>query len=611
MGHSDNNITTVADMSKGSSIPTWAFGVAIEQMRDAVCIQDIAGRVEWMNPACEALFGWPLDILQGRKATEFVCLPGNRKLGDESRSFRYDLTSTIFGRNVIGEFQRRDGSRFCAQQSFSILKLGPSPDQTKIVITCRDVSKEMAIDRRLRRVHSNLEYSATHDPLTNLANRARLETFLRSKAAQDAFTAGHIGAMLIDISKFKHINDAMGHTAGDAVLCHVAKILKASCGFGDLACRLGADEFALVCLGCDGIEALMDKARGLIREISDPFDWQDRTLTINVAAGTSFAGVDCSNGEELIQAAAKALYNAKTGTGERLVYYTEEMGQSYRARVKQMRELRVALVEDQFEVYLQPQYDLQRESVSGCEALIRWNHPTEGVLAPGLFLPATDAAGLAADVDHVAMNKALDALVRLQAEGHKNLRISINVSSSILGDVNYPGLLDWAIQSRDLRHSDICIEVLETTIMDGGGIGIITAIERLKRLGVQVALDDFGTGYAGLAHMSAFDVDEIKLDRSMVMRISDDPRNRMIVRSILNLCADLEIEVVAEGVETEDQLSLLRSGNCPVIQGYGLAKPMSVDDTLQWLRNFAAVRTPLSFCSDSKDQVQPIAIGRR
>lgn len=565
-------------------IPAWAFGLVVRQIRDAICLQDIRGHVEWMNPACETMFGWSLKNLRGRKAMEFISLPGNRRLGLESQNFRYDLDSSIFMRNVISEFQRRDGSRFCVQQNFSVLHLGPDPDQIKIVITCRDVSKEMSIDRRLQQVHSNLEYSANHDALTNLANRKKLDTFLQSAPARKALDARRIGVLQVDINGFKTINDTLGHAAGDAVLCHVAKTLRGHCGFSDLACRHGGDEFLLVCMGCESSDALIERAKAIIEDLSAPIPWEDGDISIKVSIGASYAGQNCRTGEELIQKADKALYNLKINGHEDVVLYTHEMGEKYRARIKQMGELRVALAEDQFEVFLQPQFSLTHNRVSGCEALIRWNHPTDGLLAPGLFLPAVDAAGLASDVDYVAMNKALDALVRLRDEGFENMRMSINVSSAILGDVNYPGLLDWGLQSRDIDPQNICIEILENTIMDGGGIKITTAIERLRRVGVQVALDDFGTGYAGLAHMSTFDVDEIKLDRSMVMRLSDDPRNRLIVSAILRLCHKLEIEVVAEGVETDDQLAVLRDAHCPIIQGYGVAKPMALDDLVTWMQ---------------------------
>jgi len=158
-----------------------------------------------------------------------------------------------------------------------------------------------------------------------------------------------------------------------------------------------------------------------------------------------------------------------------------------------------------------------------------------------------------------------------------------------LADCNYPGLLDWALQSRGLPASSICVEILETTILEGGDLDVVSAVDRLKRLGVRVALDDFGTGYAGLAHMSAFDIDAIKLDRSMIGRLEHDPRNRVIIRSIIRLCALLNMKVVAEGVESQAQLDILRRAKCPLIQGYGLARPMPVEAMIDWLR----VNTPL------------------
>ena len=177
---------------------------------------------------------------------------------------------------------------------------------------------------------------------------------------------------------------------------------------------------------------------------------------------------------------------------------------------------------------------------------------------------------------------------------------------SILGDVNYPGLLDWAMQSRDIDPRTVCIEVLETTILDGGGVEIATAIDRLKRLGVRISLDDFGTGYAGLAHMANFDVDEIKIDRSMISRLAEDPRNRMVVRSIIRLCGMLGIGVVAEGVETNQQLEILRRTTCPLVQGFGIARPMPVDDAIEWLRSSTPIPAPLRFESAPKADVIPL-----
>ncbi len=178
--------------------------------------------------------------------------------------------------------------------------------------------------------------------------------------------------------------------------------------------------------------------------------------------------------------------------------------------------------------------------------------------------------------------------------------MSINVSSSILADVNYPGLLDWGLQSRGISPSCICVEILETTILDDSTLDVVTAIDRLKRLGVRVALDDFGTGYAGLAHMSAFDIDAIKLDRSMIARLENDPRNRIIIRSIIRLGMLLNMKVVAEGVETQGQLEILRRAQCPLIQGYGLARPMPVAATIEWMEVNSEPQSQLQFGTSSQ-----------
>ncbi len=197
-------------------------------------------------------------------------------------------------------------------------------------------------------------------------------------------------------------------------------------------------------------------------------------------------------------------------------------------------------------MHLQPQLSLSQNRIVGCEALLRWNHPERGLLLPGDFLCPAERNGVLAEIDYISMNRALDALVHLRDAGFGDLRMAINVSSSILADVNYPGLLDWALQSRGLAPDDICVEILETTIFERAGLDVTTAINRLKRLGVRVALDDFGTGYAGLAHMAAFDIDAIKLDRSMISQLETDPRNRAVVRSIIRLSALLGMQVVAE-----------------------------------------------------------------
>jgi EAL domain-containing protein (putative c-di-GMP-specific phosphodiesterase class I) len=297
----------------------------------------------------------------------------------------------------------------------------------------------------------------------------------------------------------------------------------------------------------------------------------------------SYADRPGTTGEALIQRADQALYAAKREGRNQVMCYAEALGQEQKIQQRLAQDLKTAVADNQFEIHLQPQLHLGQNKITACEALLRWNHPTRGLLPPTDFLAAAERNGLLTEIDYISMNLSLDALVELRRSGFHELGLAINVSSSILSDVNYPGLLDWALQSRGIEPGAIYVEILETTILDDSGMDVVAAVDRLKRLGVRVALDDFGTGYAGLAHMSAFDIDAIKLDRSMIARLEDDPRNRIIIRSIIRLGMLLNLKVVAEGVEKYGQLEILQRTHCPMIQGFGLARPMCVQDTIEWL----------------------------
>ncbi|MRU15270.1 EAL domain-containing protein [Roseovarius sp. A21] len=576
---------------------TWAnaqaiLGLVLDHTRDAIVVQDVEGHIEWLNPAAEAMFGWSLDEALGKKPHEFILPPGMRPTTERLKSFRYNLNSNLFGRYHLTEHQRRDGSRFWNQQNFSVIDLGPLDHQKKIVITCRDVTDQVETEEELRRVQVDLQHAAYHDDLTGLANRKRLSEYFASNLVSERLKYHGIGVLQLDVDKFKEINDTLGHAAGDATLVHIADALHAACDPNDLVCRTGGDEFLLVCLRINDPDTLMDRAERLLSEISTPLPWKDQTIRIGISIGASLCTSGNCTGEALIQRADQALYAAKNRGRGQVVLYTKELGRAQKAQQQLARDLKSAVAEDQFEVHLQPQLLLPNNKITGCEALLRWNHPVRGKLAPGVFLETARKTGLMAEVDYISMNLSLDALVNLRENGFPDMCMSINVSCAILADSNYPGLLDWALQSRGLPASSVCVEILETTILEGGDLDVVTAVDRLKRLGVRVALDDFGTGYAGLAHMSAFDIDAIKLDRSMIGRLEHDPRNRVIIRSIIRLCALLNMKVIAEGVETNAQLEILRRAKCPLIQGFHLARPMEVDAMINWLRQHTMPKAP-------------------
>lgn len=585
----------------GRSLPD----LILDHVRDGIVLLDINGRVQWMNPACEQMMGWHLDEARGRNPQELIVPPEDRASSEEIAGFRYDTKSSLFDRYRVSQHMRKDGSRFWNQQSHALIDLGPEDAQKMVIVTCRDISDQVTTQAALQQVKDDLEHAAFHDDLTGLGNRKKLSQYMRSEEVMRYITSGQIGVLQLDLDKFKEINDTLGHAAGDAVLQHVAGGLRSNAGRSDLICRTGGDEFLLICLKIASQEALMARAELVLRAINRPMSWKGQTVPVGISIGASMPLRDTTSGEALIQQADQALYSAKDGGRGQVVFYTEHLGRRYKAEQRLSRDLKTALARDQFTVHLQPILDLATDRVRGCEALLRWDHPDRGLLPPGAFLGAAETAQILTEIDYVSMNCALDALAELRQVGFADLSMSINVSSSILADVNYPGLLDWALQSRALPAASVCVEILETTILDAANLDVVTAVENLRRLGVRVALDDFGTGYAGLAHMSAFEVDAIKLDHSMIRRLEDDPRNRVITRSIIRLCDLLGMQVVAEGVETQGQLDILRRARCPFIQGYGLARPMPVADMIDWLRTETPLPRPLTMQAPRPDTQQP------
>ncbi|WP_160321401.1 putative bifunctional diguanylate cyclase/phosphodiesterase [Roseovarius atlanticus] len=566
----------------------------LNRTQDAIIIQDIEGHVDWMNPAAEAMFATSLDRVRGIKVMGHILPEGARVDPAKVAAFRYDIHSAIFDRDHLARHKRANGETFWNLHSFTLLA---TPTGHKIAVTCRDVTGTVETEQDLRRAQTRLQHAAHHDDLTGLANRKRLSHYLASDIVARALAEGRVGVLHLDLDKFKEINDTLGHAAGDASLVHVADLLRRFCGPQDLACRIGGDEFLLVCLGMATEDALLTRAELLLGATHEPLIWNTQAIRVGLSIGACLAQASGGDGETLIHHADQALYAAKTRGRGRVMLYTPAMGQVQVAQNRLARELRLAATGKQLTVHLQPQLDLARGRITGCETLLRWNHPRLGQLPPGAFFETARRAGVLADLDYQSMHLSLDALKRLHAAGFDDLTLALNVSAEALTDVNYPGLLDWALQSRGLKPAQVCVEITETTILHGGGRTIAAAVDRLKRLGARVALDDFGTGYAGLAHISEIEVDEIKLDCSLTANIATDPRNRAIVRSIIELCRKLGTHVTAEGVETAEQLRLLRVARCPAIQGFVLAHPQPCDDMIAWLS--ANLPMPAGFGTDT------------
>ncbi len=308
------------------------FGLILNRVRDGIVLQDMQARIEWINPACEAMYGWNLEDMRGRRPLEFLIPPEDRPPSDQIEQFRYDPESALFRQFKISQHMRRDGSRFWNQQSFALLDLGPKESDRKVVITCRDVTDQVHTETALRQVQVDLEHAAHHDDLTGLGNRKKLTRFLETASARARIARHEIGVLQLDIDKFKDINDTLGHAAGDTTLVHIAQALRSNCAPDDLACRTGGDEFLLICPGISSREQLIARAKTLRAAIQKPLQWTSQIIEVDTSIGASLPERPGTSGEELIQMADQALYAAKDSGRGQVMFSRPTLDRSRKAR---------------------------------------------------------------------------------------------------------------------------------------------------------------------------------------------------------------------------------------------------------------------------------------
>ncbi len=417
-----------------------------------------------------------------------------------------------------------------------------------------------------------LSHQALHDALTGLPNRA----LVLDRAAQMIGRAARhpdmrAGALFIDVDGFKHVNDKLGHAAGDRLLRIVGERLQSAVRPQDTVGRLGGDEFVvLVETPAEGspVDSLADR---LIEILHQPVELDDgrRIFSVTVSVGVA-VGV-YSTPDELLRDADLALYAAKDEGKDRYVLFDSSMYEDVEGRVEFELDLSVAVQEEQFELAYQPIFSLPSQTVIGAEALIRWNHPTRGVVPPNLFIPLAEENGLIVPIGRWVLEEACRQAARWSAEGHQ-LGISVNVSAYQLGRKTFHEDVRHALAESGIEPSLLTLEVTETTLMRD----VATACERLseiKQLGVRVAIDDFGTGYASLSNLQRMPVDVLKVDRSFVAALNDGGQARELLEAILGVGRALSLRVVAEGIEVQSQMAALEEMGCQMAQGFLMGRP--------------------------------------
>ena len=523
-----------------------------------VVVQD--GRINDANAAFAELAGASLDELVGKPL--------------------YNAMLTFDGKEAAREGVRREGLLQPVQggsaipvEVFSRLMDDGARTETSglTVLAIRDLRERRSAEEKIR-------YLAEHDGLTGLPNRNSLQARLAAALERVEASGETLSLVCIDLDHFKEANDLHGHLAGDALLVEAARRLQDSVTAPSFAARLGGDEFILVQIAAgDQPAAAAELAGRVLEQLSVPAVYEGQDLAMGASLGVSLFPDDGRTAEALLANADMALYRAKESGRGVYRFFKREMDETIRERRTLARELRQAITDEELVVFYQPLARAADGEVCGFEALVRWKHPVRGMVPPLEFIPVAEENGLITQLGEWVLRRACaDA-----ASWDRPLRIAVNLSPLQLNQPNLPTLVHEVLIATGLSPSRLELEITESALFKDYQRALDN-LRRLKALGVRIAMDDFGTGFSSLSTLQSFPFDKIKIDKSFVENIHRHDRATVIVRAVLGLGRSLEIPVVAEGVETQEQIDFLRGESCAELQGYAIGRPGPIDSLSAW-----------------------------
>jgi diguanylate cyclase (GGDEF)-like protein len=478
----------------------------------------------------------------------------------------------VLGDRREGLLRPLDGGPNIPVEVFSrIMETGRDGQQDLVVLAVRDL-------RERRQAEARIRYLADHDALTGLANRNAMQARL-SQALDQAAAAGEaLSVICIDLDHFKEVNDHHGHMAGDALLAEAAQRLQGAVTAPSFVARLGGDEFVVIQAGAgDQPAAAAELCAQLLETLGQPADYEGQRLHMGASLGVSLYPDDATSADALLANADMALYRAKDAGRGGYCFFRREMDETIRERRTLARELRHAIAADQLTLHYQPQARAADGEICGFEALVRWNHPTRGMMPPLSFIPIAEESGLIVPLGEWVLRRACAAA----AAWDKPLSIAVNLSPVQVHQVRLPELVHEVLLETGLSPARLELEITESALF-ADQQRALDVLRRLKALGVRIAMDDFGTGFSSLSTLQSFPFDKIKIDKSFVENIHRHERATAIVRAVLGLGRSLDIPVTAEGVETPEQLDFLRGEACAEVQGYAIGRPAPLDNDADW-----------------------------
>lgn len=544
----------------------------IERMADTVAVVDLSGRNLYMNPYGRRMLGIDLDedltaesIRNHHPARigEFImerALPHAKKYG-------FWEGETVW--------LSRSGEEIATWQVI-MSHCDPSGEVQYWTTVARDIRERKMLEERL-------SHQATHDALTGLPNRLLLRDRLQQAIIGSRRERRLLAVVFIDLDNFKRINDTLGHGHGDQVLIEVARRLRLCLRATDTLARQGGDEFIAVLSGLSTVTDAIGIVEKMVNALSADITIGERQVYVTASLGVSMYPFDHDSGDELLRKADVAMYRAKEHGRNGYQFYTADMDEHFGADLQTEIDLRHAIANGELLLHYQPKLSLAGDAVTGFEALVRWKHPERGVVSPVEFVPIAERSMLIAQLGEWVMREACRQIDSWRKEGLPLLPVAINVSAQQFEYTDVARVLRQCLTTQNLDGKALELEITEGVLMRDP-IATARVLHQIRGLGVQIAVDDFGTGYSSLGYLKQFPVDVLKIDRSFIVGVPETADDTAIVRAIISMAHHLDIQVVAEGVETAAQVEFLRSCECDYVQGYVYARPMPADEVATFLK---------------------------
>ncbi len=556
----------------------------LDNVADGIIIHDVNGIIESLNPAAENIFSCNSHEVIGKAITCLIS-PGDTNLymhyfASLTRSNAGQLSNNL-PIELLG--LRKSGATFYMDVSVSEMLLN---DENLYISLIRDISER-------KHAQDQIHHLAFYDSLTGLPNRQLFHNKINAALNHARDHNKQLATLFLDLDRFKKINDSLGHSIGDSLLKEVADRLRKCVRDSDTImhdspsglelARLGGDEFTLLLVNLDSIDDAAVIAKRVIRSLNVPFLLDAHEIVVTPSIGISVFPADGEDVDTLLKHADTAMYNAKEAGRNNFKFYVDSMNVRSLETLSLENDLRNAIERDEFELYYQPQVDIQTNRIVGVEALLRWQHTTLGSIPPDNFIPLAEDLGLMLPIGEWVLNTACAQKRIWNDTGFQQLRMAVNVSSQQFSDGQLATTIKHALETYHIAPDSLDVELTESIIMQDAE-SAIAALREIKAMGVEISVDDFGTGYSSLSYLHRFPLDTLKIDRSFVKDIESDSYERAITRTIITMAHNLDLNVIAEGVETQAQLNLLTKYGCDQLQGYLFSKPLPADDMTALLR---------------------------